>query len=343
MTTGPEPEPAPPHTGRHHRAVDDNEIRRRSVNTAAADYTLYVRHLIEQYHGVGGQAAVLRIARRKGILPTGFTRQSLSEQLNGRYKHGPMWSTTLMVINSLPDECDTASILATAAGLHAHARRSIPPGYDGPTSWPPDSEPRPEIPESNPTIPKLQDTIARHRRQHRTEIENLLNTLRTVQDRRREADQRADRAEAQYLTTREELLALKATAAETATLREEYARLAAEFELLAAPGLRTHRLLDLPDLPHTRQRVRLGHLAQAIDPTAPPARRAVARYLCAYTEFAGATTAELSVRAGLHPATVQDILTARRAPTDAQADEIAAVLHADRTTARHLAALARGI
>ncbi|GIG93037.1 helix-turn-helix domain-containing protein [Plantactinospora endophytica] len=337
MTTGPDPK------RRRTRAhtVDEATVRSRCADSDAAEYTLYIRHLIDYYLGLGGQAEVLRIAGRRGILPAGLNRQALSEQLNGRYKHGPNWSTTDVVIACLPDICDTASIRATAAGWYIRARREHPPRYKGPVSMPPDSQPLENVPESGPNIPQLQAKIAQLKERLAADTAHLLETLKKEKSIRREAERRADRHEADYHRERQARLGLQVSAAEVATLREAYARQAVQLELLQAPGLRTTPLVDLPALPDARQRVRLGHLVQTIDPNAPPACRALARYLCVYAEFAGITPAELSVRAGLHAETIYETLAAQRVPTGPELHELAEVLKADPHTIRELAAHAR--
>ncbi|MGW0431754.1 hypothetical protein ACWDV4_04270 [Micromonospora sp. NPDC003197] len=340
MPTGPDPTPKP-RKPRPHTLADDT-VRKRCATPEAAAYTLYVRQLIEEHYQLDGQATLLRVAKDRGVLVVGFDRRSLSEQISGKYKRGPNWPTTEMVVRALPKGCDTEALLAHAAGLYQRARKEAPPGYKGAISRLDDDPVLPEVPESGPpTVEKLQATIARMRRRHHEETTRQLESIRIAQRQRRDADMRADQLETELLKVRELYLGARTEAAQLATLREECARLSVEQELLVTPQLRSRRILDLPELTHARQRVRVGHLAQSIDSTAPRWRRALARYLCTYAEMLGVTMAELSVRAGISPAVVQDTLTGRRSPADSDLRDIGEVLQVHLGTALHLATLAR--
>ncbi|MEQ4303114.1 helix-turn-helix transcriptional regulator [Plantactinospora sp. B6F1] len=106
--------------------IDDDTIRARCATPEAAAYTLYVRHLVAGPGLAGGQAEVLRTAAARRILPVGYTRQTLSEHLSGRYRHGPPWSTTEMIIDCLPEHASRDGVRAEAAALHrAAARRAV--------------------------------------------------------------------------------------------------------------------------------------------------------------------------------------------------------------------------
>ncbi|WP_221449032.1 helix-turn-helix domain-containing protein [Micromonospora polyrhachis] len=317
-------------------------MRKRCATPEAAAYTLYVRQLIEEHYQLDGQATILRVAEDRGVLVVGFDRRSLSEQISGKYKRGPNWPTTEMVIRALPKGCHTEALLAHAAALYRRARKEAPPGYKGEISRLDDDPVLPEVPESGPpTVEQLQAKIARMRRRHHEETTGQLESIRMAQRQRRDADLRADQLETELLRVRELYLGARTEAAQLATLREECARLSVEQELLATPQLRSRRILELPELSHAQQRVRVGHLAHAIDPIAPRWRRALARYLCTYAEMLGITMAELSIRAGISPAVVQDTLTGRRAPTDVDLRDIGEVLQVHMGTALYLATEAR--
>ncbi|MFI6244448.1 hypothetical protein ACIBEF_31835 [Micromonospora sp. NPDC050795] len=92
----------------------------------------------------------------------------------------------------------------------------------------------------------------------------------------------------------------------------------------------------MPELPATRRRIRFGLLVATIDAQAPPARRALARYLCVYAEFAGISPAELATRADIATTVTMDILAGRHVPTAAHAVRLATVLTCESDTLRHL-------
>ncbi|MEH0930894.1 helix-turn-helix domain-containing protein [Micromonospora sp. CPCC 205558] len=315
--------------------VDEDTIRTRSANPDAAEYTLYVRSLINDYLGFGGQAKVLEHAHNRGLHYPGLNRQKLSEQLS-RYRRGPTWEMTELIIACLPDSCDTAGIRALAAGWYQCARGHLPDGYNGPVSRPPGKPGQRNVPESEPAIPVLQRQVARLQERLRAETERHVSNLRTSENARNQAVRQANQLEVQFHQVREELLRVRSIAAEIATIREEYARQCVALELLAAPGLRTTPIIDLPQLPATHRRIRFGLLVATIDAQAPPTRRALARYLCVYAEFAGIPPAELATRADIATAVTTDILAGRHVPTAAHATRLADVLHCEPDTLRHL-------
>lgn len=108
------------------RRLDDATVRARCASPEAAAYTLYVRHLVTGPDWPGGQAAILRTAAGRGILPVGYTRQTLSEHLSGRYRHGPPWATTELIIQCLPEYAPKSEIRAQARALHRAAQRRGP-------------------------------------------------------------------------------------------------------------------------------------------------------------------------------------------------------------------------
>ncbi|WP_330441349.1 hypothetical protein OHB44_33105 (plasmid) [Micromonospora sp. NBC_00821] len=335
--------PARRSTSRNTRAytVEESTIRQRCATADAAEYTLYVRSLITNYVN-GGQAQILRTAKIRRLAFPGLNRQKLSEHLNGRYRHGPSWDITELIIGCLPDSCDTASIRAFAAGWYQCARRQLPDGYDGPVSRPPGKSGLRNVPESEPAVPVLQRKIARLQDRLKEETLRHLDNLRASENGRNQEFRRANQLETQFHQTRNELLRIKTVAAEVATIREEYARQCVALELVTAPALRAKPVIDLPPLPTERRRIRFGHLVATIDPQAPPARRALARYLCVYAEFAGVSPTELAARIELPTTVTADILAARFLPTTAHLASLTAVLDCHPDTARHLATVAGG-
>lgn len=315
--------------------VDEATIRSRCATPDAAEYTLYVRSLIDDYLGIGGQSEIIRIARKRRLDFPGLNRQKLSEQLS-RYRLGPTWEMTELIIGCLPDSCDTAGIRALAAGWYQCARGHLPDGYAGPVSRPPGKPGLRNVPESGPTIPYLQRKIARLQERMKEDTLRYLDNLRASENSRNHEMRRANQFEAQFHQTRDELLRVRAIAAEVATIREEYARQCVVLELIAAPSLRSKPVIDLPELPAARRRIRFGHLVATIDPLAPPARRALARYLCVYAEFAGVSPTELASRADIATTVVMDILAGRLVPTTAHGTRLATVLDCEPDTLRHL-------
>ncbi|MFI5838031.1 hypothetical protein ACIA5A_30610 [Micromonospora sp. NPDC051300] len=319
--------------------VDSATIRRRVKNPDAAEYTLYVRSLISDYVD-GGQAQILRTAHTRRLTFPGLNRQKLSENLNGRYRLGPSWDITELIIGCLPDSCDTASIRAHAAGWYQCARNQLPDRYNGPVSRPPGKPGLRNVPESEPAVPVLQRKLARLQERLRDETSRHVENLRASENGRNYEIQRANEIEARFHETREELLRVKTIAADVATIREEYARQCVALELIAAPLLRDTPIVDFPELPTTRRRIRFGHLVATIDAQAPPARRALARYLCAYAEFAGTSITELASRTDLAAIAVTDILAGRLVPSAADATRLAVALHCVPDTLQFLRASA---
>ncbi|MFF0256908.1 hypothetical protein ACFYPW_30970 [Micromonospora zamorensis] len=329
----------PPPRNTRPYAVDEATIRRRCANPDAADYTLYVRSLIDDYLGIGGQSAIIRNARKRRLDFPGLNRQKLSEQLS-RYRLGPTWEMTELIIGSLPDSCDTASIRALAAGWYECARGHRPSGYNGPVSRPPGKPGQRNVPESEPAVPVLQRKLARLQDRLRDETARYIENLRASQNSLNYELHRANQLEAQFHQTRDELLRAKTIAAEVATLREDYARQCACLEFIAAPTLRGKPIIDLPEPPVARRRIHFGLLVASIDSQAPPARRALARYLCAYAEIVGVSPTELASRADIAVSVTMDILAGRLVPTAAHATRLATVLDCVAETLRHLSTAA---
>jgi len=315
--------------------VDESTIRRRCATPDAAEYTLYVRSLIDDYLGINGQSQILRNARIRRLDFPGLSRQKLSEQLS-RYRLGPTWEMVELIIGCLPDSCDTSSIRALAAGWYQCARGRLPDGYTGPVSRPAGKPELREVPDSGPNIPALQRRIARMQDRSREDTDRYLETLRRVEQGRQQEMRRADELERRFHQTREELLGLRTIAAEVATIREEYARQCVTLELIAAPGLRAKPVIGLPALPTTRRRVRFGHLVATIDPQAPPARRALARYLCVYAEFAGVSARELAARANIDTGVMMEALAGQILLPRTHIATLTDVLGCDPDTLRHL-------
>ncbi|WP_328853849.1 hypothetical protein OG994_03870 [Micromonospora globbae] len=192
------------------------------------------------------------------------------------------------------------------------------------------------VPETEPAIPVLQRQVAHLQERLRAETERHVSNLRASENARNQAVRQANQLEVQFHQVREELLRVRGVAAEVATSREEYARQCVALELLAAPGLRAIPIIDLPELPATHRRIRFGLLVATIDAQAPPARRALARYLCVYAEFAGVCPTELATRADIATAVTMDILAGRHVPTTAHATRLATVLNRETETLRHL-------
>lgn len=323
--------------------VDEATIRHRSASPDAAEYTLYIRSLIEDYLGEGGQSQVIRIARERGLAFPGLNRQKLSEQLS-RYRNGPTWQIVELIIGCLPDRCasELSGMRALAAGWYQCARGRLPEGYTGPVSRPQGKPELRNVPDSGPTIPALQYKIARLQDRIRQDTDRYLDTLRRSENSRQNEARRANQLEWQFHQTREELLTARAVAAQVATIREEHARQCVKLELIAAPSLRALPVVNLPALPDNRRRIRFGHLVATIDPQAPPVRRALARYLCVYAEFAGVSPTELAARAHMPTTMVMDVLAGRLLPTTTQVTGMTAVLGCVPETAEHLAAAAGG-
>ncbi|WP_238672486.1 hypothetical protein [Micromonospora alfalfae] len=294
-----------------------------------------MRRLIDDHLGVGGQAKILEHAHNRGLHYPGLNRQKVSEQLS-RYRLGPTWEMTELIIACLPDSCDTAGIRALAAGWYQCARGQLPHGYNGPVSRPPGKPGQRNVPESEPAIPVLQRQVARLQERLRAEAERHVSNLRASENARNDAVRVANQLEVQFHQTREELLRVRTIAAEVATIREEYARQCVALELVAAPSLRSTPVIDLPKLPVTRRRVRFGLLVTGIDTQAPPARRALARYLCVYAELIGVSSTELARRADIATTVTMDILAGRLVPTAGHATQLTTVLNCEPDTLRSL-------
>ncbi|WP_309244380.1 hypothetical protein [Micromonospora parastrephiae] len=322
--------------------MDEATIRERCTTPEAADYTLYVRRLIDNYLGEGGQAQILRIAKTRGLDFPGLNRKKLSEQLS-RYTNGPTWDMVELIIACLPtDESETTGIRALAAGWYQCARGRLPEGYTGPVSRPEGQPELREVPDSSPTIPGLQRRIAHLQVRMREDTEQYLKNLRQSENSRLRESRRADEMERLFHQAREALLNVRTTAAQVATVQEEYARQCVILELIAAPSLRARPVIDLPTPPDTRRRIRFGHLVAAINSQAPPARRALARYLCAYAELAGVSPTELAARTHIAATEVMDILAGRLLPTTTQATNLTTVLGCVTDTLDQLTAAAGG-
>jgi len=304
------------------RSIDEETIRTRCSSPEAAEYTLYLRRLVAQH--AGGQAGILRAAAARGVLPHAYTRQTLSEHLSGRYRHGPPWTTAQLIIDCLPDSAPRSLIRNHAAALYAAvprtAARSDNPerrfrGWDGQRRQSPNAGPvRPVGPRPTrtpepgavpaPVIPR-QANQAAHGVGHRYG----------------ERPGRGDRHP----------VVLRDLATEVAELRAECARLRVRVALAEAGASR-----ELTAGLDRDPRGRFGHLAERIDPTAPLPRRALAQYLCAYADLTATGLPELAVRAHLTLAAVAAIMAAHRAPTAGELARLTAVLGADPEPVRHL-------
>ncbi|MEV4826446.1 SHOCT domain-containing protein [Micromonospora sp. NPDC049274] len=307
-------------------SVDEAIIRERCTTPEAADYTLYVRRLIDNYLGEGGQAQILRIAKTRGLDFPGLNRKKLSEQLS-RYTNGPTWDMVELIVACLPtDESETTGIRALAAGWYQCARGRLPEGYTGPVSRPEGQPELDNVPDSSPTIPALQRKIAHLQMRMRDDTDQYLKNLRQSENSRLRESRRADEMEWQFHQAREALLNVRTIAAQVATVQEEYARQCVMLELIAAPSLRAMAVIDLPAPPDNRSRIRFGHLVATINSQAPPGRRALARYLCAYAELAGVSPTELAARTHIPTTEVMDILAGRLLPNITQAAHLTTVL-----------------
>lgn len=352
-------------TGPH--SLDDEKIRTRCASPEAADYTLYVRGLVNGPDVRGGQAEILRMAADRGLLPTGYTRQTLSEHLSGRYRHGPPWGTTEMIIECLPDHAPKHRIRERSAALFRAASRAASraarrsgsrPRNSADLAWP-DASPTGARWERHPnSVPERHDGPDPQRPPNTPRLPGGVhfggNALHLGP---RPAGYRTgsptDPASATGVASPSGAASLAGAAsptdpaAEIADLRAECARLTVALAL--ARALAADRRADADPARYTDlstafagyQRSRLGQLAEQIDPAAPLMRQALARYLCAYAELGQTPVNELAVRTTLSADAVAEVLTARRMPTDVELRRLGAVLGADGDMVRHLAAHAR--
>lgn len=319
-------------------SIDDSKIRSRCASPEATDYTLYVRGLISGPEVRGGQAEILRIAAERGLLPTGYTRQTLSEHLSGRYRHGPPWPTTEMIIQCLPDHLPKSRIREQADVLFQAASRAASRAAPGPAgrhqnradlAWPDASTVGVRWERHANSVPGRHDGPATQRPPNIPRVRDGAQAGGNAfhPGHRRTGYRAGSPAD---------------TAAEIADLRAECARLTVALKLALDadrhPDTDLARYTDLSAAFAGYQRSRLGQLAGQIDPTAPLMRQALARYLCAYAELGQTPVNELAVRTTLSADAVAEILAARRMPTDVELPRLSAVLGADDGMVRHLAA-----
>ncbi|GAA3725148.1 hypothetical protein GCM10022225_02580 [Plantactinospora mayteni] len=326
--------------------IDDDTIRARCASPEAVAYTLYVRHLVGGPELAGGQAEVLRTAAAREILPARFTRQTLSEHLSGRYRHGPPWSTAEMIIRCLPEHAPRERIRAEAAALHRAAARQAAhrtgPGRIGSDNVSPDSGTGPDTSVDRRPVrdPAALRTVRRPNAPGRHGTAQRWRTPNTppVADARPDANQ----PRGQYGRGAGRGWPGRDVALDIADLRADCARLTVQVLLIREPGTHPDRAAELSAALEQRQRSPLGQLSQHIDPTAALAHRALAQYLCAYAELGRSTVTELAIRTGLTAAVVAEILTARRVPTEAELRDLGAVLGVDNAVVWQLAGHARG-
>ncbi|AVT30689.1 hypothetical protein C6361_15760 [Plantactinospora sp. BC1] len=339
--------------------IHDDTIRARCASPEAAAYTLYVRHLVGGAGLAGGQAEVLRTAAARGFLPVGFGRQTLSEHLSGRYRHGPPWSTTEMIIRCLPEHAPRDRIRAEAATLHRAAaraatvrqaavrqaaRRSVPdPSHsDNPS---PDSRTGPDNsadrrPVRDPAGPRpVRRPNAPGPVRRNTPRPGRTPNSAPIAEVRPDGNQ----PRGQYGRGAGRGWPGPDVAVDIADLRADCARLTVQVLLLGEHGSHPEWTVDLSAALERRQRSPLGQLSRHIDPNAALAHRALAGYLCAYAELGRTGVTELAIRTGLTAAVVAEILTARRMPTEAELRTLGAVLGVDGVVLRQLAAHARGL
>ncbi|MBF9135102.1 helix-turn-helix transcriptional regulator [Plantactinospora sp. S1510] len=314
--------------------IDDDLIRTRCASAEAADYTLYVRRLVTGPDFPGGQAEILRTADSRGILPVGYTRQTLSEHLSGRYRHGPPWSTTEMIIACLPAQVPGERVRAEAAARYEAARQASrqasrrgSPDNAGPDSRVPTSvrsRRRPNAPgpgrHGNPA-------------QGRTPNAPPVTTARPDANQFTGAYRRGPDKGPNH----------RDIAVDIADLRADCARLTVLVLLGREPGSHPERFAGLSRAVDHGRRSPLGQLSGHIDHTTPLPRRALAQYLCTYAELGRTTITELAIRTGLTATTVADILTARRLPTDAELGDLGAVLGVETMVLWQLASQAQEV
>lgn len=311
--------------------IDDDLIRTRCASAEAADYTLYVRRLVTGPDFPGGQAEILRTADSRGILPVGFTRQTLSEHLSGRYRHGPPWRTTEMIIACLPDHVSRERVRIEAVTRYESARQASRRG--SPDNAGPDSR----VPTSVRSGRRRPNAPGPGR--HGNPIRGRTPNAPPVAPSRPDANQFAGA----YRRGSDRGPNQRDIAVDIADLRADCARLTVLVLLGREPGSHPERFAALSAAVGHGKRSPLGQLSGHIDHSTPLPRRALAQYLCAYAELGRTTVTELAIRTGLTAATVAEILTARRLPTDAELGDLGAVLGAEPMVLWQLAGQAREV
>lgn len=317
------------------RSIDDATIRARCATPEAVRYTLYVRGLVSGPGAPGGQAEILRIAAERRLLPTAnYNRQTLSEHLSGRYRHGPPWETTEMIIECLSDHAPKARIRDEAAELFRAAdRRQSRRQNTADLAWPEASGTGLRWERHANAVP------GRHAAPYAP------RPIRTggANAPRASAGARlgGNAVHGGYRPGPNRNRLAGDAAGVIANLRAECARLAVQVTLASDPETEPARYARLSTVLVEHRRSRLGQLADQIDPTAPLMRRALAQYLCAYAELGGTDATELAIRTGLTVAAVAEILAAKRVPTDTQLAGLSAVLGIDDPMVWHLASHAR--
>lgn len=302
--------------------IDEETIRARCTGPEAAEYTLYVRRLIDRYFP-GGQAEVLRTAATRGVLPHAYTRQTLSEHLSGRYRQGPPWTTTTMIISCLPGHVPIPHIQQEATRLCDAVRVATVhrPNVSG------HYRVQETLKRGTPNAgPRQADTSSGRANSARVAPRQAIR--RGYHEGGAHPQARTHAAPQGHITN--EALE-RDLATQSSGLRAECARLTAQLTL--ATGSADADLVTSLD----RYRLdRTGQLTRHIDATAPLVRQALARYLCTYAELAGTSPAELAIRANLTLATVTAVITAKRRPTQHELDRLTAALGAEPNIARHL-------
>jgi hypothetical protein len=320
------------------RTVDDATLRDRCISTEAAEYTLYVRRLIDEHYGSGGQAKIRRTAERKGIAPAGATRQWLSEQISGRYRHGPPWTATDLIIECLPDTADRPVLRARAQALYQAARQYQPrsrhdirPDNAGPRRGPAPVPPR-EQRRANSANLYRRPTPDRQR--HGDELQAAREAQSAAEQRAAQAELRATVIRAVHLSDRARLT----SATEVVDLRERCALMAVRLQLAGEAA--AYRDGELADVVATLAPHDSAPFTSGIDPSAPLPHRLLAAYLCSYADLAGGMCTELAHVAGLDATRIADILSARGRATDSELTDLIAALGAVSRTAWTLAGAA---
>ena len=326
-----DPDNVPTRTTPAPRRVPDETVRARCASPAAADYTLFMRDMVDKYTN---QAGIIDRAERRGVKPP-LTRQALSEQLTGGYRNGPKWPMVEVIVDCLPEEeatgqrLDKARLKAQAAGWYRAARKGRPPGYHGPVIDPPtgaghDRDSEGELVGEDALraqvaqLTYLREQEGRRAVKQATEWKDVLTT-----ERQRSAhwEDRAENMEQEFMREREARLAAESRARNMPRLLEAYARLCADQQRATVPADAVvasgrHGPLEAEVT---------GRPLYQIDPSAPPPTRALAAYLGAYAEYIDLPAGAVATRAGLRPAVLQHILGGHRLPSH---DELAGLVNA---------------
>lgn len=311
-------------------SIDDDKIRSRCASPEAAEYTLFVRRLVNRPDVPGGQAEILRRAVERGLLPITYKRQTLSEHLSGRYRHGPPLLTTQLIIECLPDHLPKARLWAEAVALQQAAAESQQSGRQvvGDMAWPEASSAGARWERPPNAVPSRHTAPDNHRPLNTVRVTGTVRPGRNTSH----AGYRSGAAQRGYPID---------PAAEIAELRAECARLTVQVALARDPEIGPVRYTDLSAAFARYQRGRLGQLSDQIDPSAPVMRRALAGYLCAYADLGDTDVTELAIRTRLNEPAVVEILSAARLPTESELLSLSLVLGVELGMVRHLASHAR--